>query len=71
MVRPKWTRFLFLSILLVVVAFVSMGIGPSWVSSISIYKVRFPRVVLGIFAGSSLALIGAALAIVLRIAAFC
>lgn len=66
MVRKKWTHFLFLSILLVVVAFVSMGIGPSWVSSISIYKVRFPRVVLGIFAGSSLALIGAALQGILK-----
>lgn len=59
--RRKWVQFLLLAILLVVVALLSMGVGPSWVSPLKIYKVRFPRILLGIFAGSSLALIGAAL----------
>lgn len=61
MAHKRWPHLLFLSILLVVVAFLSMGVGPSWVSPMRIYRVRLPRVVLGIFAGSSLALIGAAL----------
>jgi iron complex transport system permease protein len=61
MARKGWTQFLILLAILVVVALLSMGVGPSWVSPLRIYKVRLPRVMLGIFAGSSLALIGASL----------
>ena len=61
MARRWWAELLLLSILLVVVAFLSMGVGPSWISPLRILGVRLPRVVLGVFAGSSLALVGAAL----------
>jgi len=61
MAGKRWPHFLLLSVLLIVVAFLSLGVGPSWVSPMRIYRVRIPRMVLGIFAGSSLALIGAAL----------
>jgi iron complex transport system permease protein len=61
MSRRWWAQLVLLGVLLVVVAFLSMGVGPSWISPLRIYRVRLPRIILGIFAGSSLALVGASL----------
>lgn len=41
--------------------FVGLGIGPTQTSMEKVLQVRLPRVILGIFAGSSLAIVGAAL----------
>jgi iron complex transport system permease protein len=64
--RKGWLKLLMFLVVLVIVAFISMGVGPSWVSPFKVYSVRLPRILLGVFAGSSLALIGASLQGILR-----
>ena len=50
-----------LILLFLLTSVLSLGIGPTRISYEKVLQVRLPRVVLGIFAGSSLAIVGSAL----------
>ncbi len=50
-----------LLLIFLLVFLLALGIGPTRPSIQKILQVRLPRVILGVFAGSSLAIVGAAL----------